>query len=248
MPDFIDYKTSNEENGVQLSKSELLAAKSTASDAEKNSSLAKLFDAAYENPLATGAALGAVAVGAAALCARGRIAEAWRKPGVLLIEDTPGLGMAFRDALLASGHKVTWVSNIKSLKPLTGVAADGAELNLARQKFNLALVDGDLGKGQLSGAQIVGTLKEHNIVSIGTSAVESFNKDMIANGASLAANKAVIYSSIFSRRFDLKTALSNPAQLQSKLDDFATKIRLPENAAMRKQADETLMSYLTRKN
>lgn len=245
MPDYISEDQGS--NTIELSRSELL---DTNKNQHTSSAVDRLFEAAYENPVKTGLAIGAVAAaGALAYASRGRILEKmpWSKPSVLVIEDTPAMGMAIRDVLKAEGHSVTWVTNVKSLKPLIGTTVEGAEINLARQRFKLALVDGDLGKGVLTGPEIVGTLKGHNIMSIGTSTVESFNIDMLTNGASLAANKAVLFTSLVGKRLDLKAALKAPGAAQQGLDDFAKLIRSPENSQLRKQADEALMRYLSGK-
>lgn len=231
------------QNEIRLTSSEL------AQNNQEKSLASSLWQAAYENPGKSALAVAATAAGGAALiyaARKGHIAEhlPWKKPNVLLIEDTPGMALAFQDALKAGGHKVTWVTGIKSLNPLTGIAPQGAELSLAGRRFNIALVDGDLGKNMLTGPEIVGTLKSHKIMSIGTSTTNDFNKSMLENGASIAANKGVLYSSLLGKRLDLKAALKQPTVAQEGLDALGNTLRLPENAQLRKLADETLGKFL----
>lgn len=203
----------------------------------------------YEHPVKTGAAVAAVAAGGAALvyaARKGHLGELmpWKKPNVLIIEDTKGMGLAFQDALKASGHETTWVTSIKSLKPLTGISPEGAEVSLASKRFKVALVDGDLGKGQLTGPEIVGTLKSNRIFSIGTSTTDEFNKAMLENGAQVAANKGVIYTSLLGRQIDLKAALRSPQAAQDGLTSFAAVMRKPEWAKLKEEADAKLMHFL----
>ncbi len=228
---------------VYLSKTELLNSDISASAAQTS-----LWQDAYDHPVRTGLGVAAVVgVGAAVLYAtKGGAAERFfaGKPNVLLIEDTPGMAMAFRDALNTQGHKVTWVTGIKSLQPLTGFTPEGGEVALASKQWKLAFVDGDLGKNRLTGPEIVGTLRSKNIMSIGTSTTEDFNSAMRANGASIAANKAVIFTSVLGNKIDLKAALRAPEVAQEGLNAFGAVMRSPEHATLRKAADAKLMHYL----
>jgi hypothetical protein len=225
---------------LQLTKSELLGEQKQASEPSS------LWQAAYDNPIKAGLCGAAAVAGGAALiyASKGRIAERLlgSKADVLVIEDTPAMGKAFSEVLASKGHNVTWVTSVKSLKPLIGITPDGAEIGLSR-RFRLALVDGDLGKGVLTGPEIVGTLKSNRIMSIGTSSVDTFNTDMLKNGADIAANKAVILAGLMGDKLELKAALKAPAVAQEGLKSFAGVMRTPEFAPLRKQADELLMKH-----
>lgn len=181
-------------NSVQITKSDLLEQQvhRTEHSTYGQGALSSLWQDAYENPVKTGLAVtAAVGLGAALVYAsKGRIADRFMnaKPGVLIIEDTPAMGMAMRDTLKASGHEVTWVTGISKLNPLTAVDATGAEISIAGNKrFKVALLDGDLGKDMLTGPEIVSSLKRENIVTIGTSTVPRYNIEMQANGAEMIA-------------------------------------------------------------
>lgn len=201
----------SDSGSLKLTKTELLPA--SEQDRAQQSALSSLLHEAYEHPVGTGIGVAAVLGTAAALT----YASRGRNLNVLIIEDTPMMGMALKDAVVASGHKATWVNTVSKLNPLTGVDQAGKEVALSGKRFHLALVDGDLGKGQLTGPEIVPFLKQQNITSIGTSTIASFNKDMLANGAQIAAGKPVIYTSLFGKTFDLKTAVRNPASVQESL-------------------------------
>lgn len=231
----------------QLTKTDLLH-----SEPENSSTgvVSALWKDAYENPLRT-AAVGAAAVvvaGALLYASKGRIAEGLlgSKGEVLVIEDTHAMGKAFSEALAEQGHKVTWVTGIKSLKPLTGLTPEGGELALSSRRFKVAFVDGDLGKNMLTGPEIVGTLKDQRILSIGTSSVDTFNVAMRENApGTIAANKAVVYTSLLGGKLDLRAAVRSPGTVQEGLDAFRAVMRSPENEALRKQADATLMKFLS---
>lgn len=227
------------EKNLKLDKTELLRAQ------QEQDSAAALYKAAYDHPVAFG--IGAAAAVGAAVCAA-RTGAVKRllagKPDVLLIEDTRAMGAVLRDALSENGHKVTWVTGIKSLNPLTGIKAEGGELVL-NKGFKVALVDGDLGKASLSGPEIVGTLRDRRIMSIGTSSVESFNTAMKSNGAAIVGNKATIYTSILGGKLDLQKALKAPARTQEELSIFAGSLMKPENDALRRAADSKLMRYFS---
>ncbi len=233
-----------ENESLTLNRSELVSTEKE----ESAGAVSAMLNEVYEHPLrSAGIAAGVVAAGALLFASRGRIAENLaRKPGVLVIEDSPAMGLALSDVLKGNGHKVTWIKGVKSLNPLTGISAEGKDIALTGSKrFQIALVDGDLGKNALTGPEIVGTLKQHRIMSIGTSTVSDFNTAMVANGAEIAANKAVVLSSLVGKKLDLKAALKVPEAAQASLDAFGGALRLPENQAIRKAADAVLMKYMS---
>lgn len=232
----------NVEHPSKMSNAELL---NTGADAP--SMAAKLWEAAYEHKGEIAATAGAMAataaiIGTAALT-KGRL---WGKPNVLLIEDTIGMGMAYKEALNASGHKVTWVTKVNSLNPLTGITAEGKEIALSRSKTRLAFLDGDLGKGNLEGAQIVGTLKDNKFITITTSTQPTMNAEMVEKGATVAARKDVVYASLLGDKIDLRAALKSPAYAQKTLDEMQVAIRTDALKPLRKEADTKLMEFLTK--
>jgi len=235
--DFADSKMS-------LSKSELIS-----QDTDKHdSAFTRLCKEAYEHPVRTGLIATAVAGGAIALAQRGKIAETLsRKPGVLIIEDTPAMGMAMRDTLQAAGHKVTWVTHVSKLNPLTGVEASGAEITIAgNRNFKIALLDGDLGKDVMTGPEIVSSLRRENIVTLGTSTMNDLNLAMKANGAEMAATKPIVFTSMVANQLDLRKALKDPAEVQAGLDKLLAGFRSKEIEPLRKAADAKLMEYLSK--
>ncbi len=232
----------NLESAAIMSNAELL--KTTA----EASVTSKLWDAAYEHKGEIAAAVGTMAAtaaiaGTAALLTKGRY---WGKPNVLLIEDTVGMGMAYKEALTASGHKVTWVTKVNSLSPLTGITHEGKEIALSSRRTRLAFLDGDLGKGNLEGAQIAGTLKDNRFMTITTSTQPTMNAEMVQKGATVAARKDVVYVSLLGDKIDLRAALKSPSYAQKTLDEMQSALKTDAMKPLRKKADETLMDFLTR--
>lgn len=209
----------------------------------------KLLEDVLENPTksaVTGAAIGLTGAAMVYAARKGHVdcLMPWKKPNVLLIEDTPGMALAFKEALKANGHDVTWVTGIKSLKPLTGITPDGTEIALASRRYKIALVDGDLGKDMLTGPEIVGTLRSQRIMSIGTSTIDNFNVSMLEQGAQIAANKGDLYASLLGNRLDLKAALRAPQFAQDRLRSLSAALKTEELANLREQANARLMHFL----
>lgn len=236
----VQLRSNSSIDKLQLTKTELIGENKQASEPSS------LWQAAYDNPVKTGlCAAAAIGAGAALLYAsKGAALERLlgTKANVLVIEDTPAVGKAFSEILQSKGHDVTWVTGIKSLRPLVGITPEGAEIGLGR-RFRFALVDGDLGKDALTGPEIVGTLKEHRILSIGTSTIDSFNVDMLKNGAPIAANKATVITSLMAGKLDLKAAAKAPSLMQDSLKRFAETLHNRENEPLRKQADALVKKY-----
>lgn len=226
----------------KLTNAELLS-----TGADNKSIASKLWDAAYEHKGEIATAAGTLAATAAIISAaaltKGRY---WGKPNVLLIEDTMGMGMAYKQALTDSGHKVTWVTKVNSLKPFTGVTAEGKEIALSNGRNRIAFLDGDLGKGNLEGAQIAGTLKDHKFLTITTSTQPTMNAEMVQKGATVAGRKDVVYVSLLGDKLDLRSAIRSPSYAQKTLDEMQLALKTDALKPLRKRADATLMDYMTR--
>lgn len=216
---------------------------------EQQQTRASLVQEAFEHPVRTALTVTAVAAAGGAICyaaRRGHLDAVlpWRKPGVLLIEDTPGMGRAFKEVLTNNGHEVTWVTGIKSLKPFTGVTVDGAEVALCNTRLKIALVDGNLGKNHATGAELIRTLTDNKFVSIGTSTVDKLNAEMLERGAMMVARKPMLYAGIMGRHIDLKATLYAPEKAKSGLERFIADFNKARLAPLREKADERLMHFL----
>src|SRR4029078_1575212 len=98
---------------------------------------------AYEHPVAVGAGVAAVAaVGAGLYLSRGKIANllAPRSQEVFLVEACPVMGQTMKHALETVGHRVTWVTEIDKLRPLTGLTDEGAQIALKMNRFHPAFI------------------------------------------------------------------------------------------------------------
>jgi len=233
---------------------ELSKADFAVPEADKPGLVSRLWQEAYAHPYEAGlgaaAAIASAGVGIYALSKGDLMPSCFKGAAdVLLVEDTPGLGNAFKDALEQNGHKVTWVTGIKTLEPLTAFTPDGGEMALTR-RYKIAFLDGDLGADRLTGPEIVGTLAKRARV-IGTSTVEHFNVAMRQNSlnsdgtaAAITGNKGVVFAALVGNRLDMLGAVKAPEAVQASLDALKVLLRAPENIALKKEANTRLQKFL----
>ncbi len=208
---------------------------------------AKLWNEVYEHRKEIGVAAGTAAVVGLGLYAGreqlGKILGTGARD-VLLVEDTPFMGSAMKEALETNGEKVTWVTGVKSATPLTGTTLEGREIVLNPRKFKIALVDGELTGSNLQGEHVVQALHEAGVTSIGTSSVGEINDVMLAKGADIAAKKGTIVSALASNKLDLAGALRSPGSVQRGLDDLTKQLEGAKGKALRQQGDELLTRHM----
>ena len=205
------------------------------------------FHDAYENASTTATVVGGVAIGALALYAgRNQIARLLPKMGkdVLLVEDTPYMGRAFKSAIESNNERVTWVTGFKSANPLRATTIDGKELVLNPNKFKVAFVDGSLEGSMLQGEHVVDALHRSGLPSIGTSTVNEINATMIANGAEVAAPKSTVISALTNKTIDMAAAGKAPATLQKSLDGLTEDLHGPNGEALRQKAGDLLRKFI----
>jgi hypothetical protein len=204
-----------------------------------------LFDEAYEHPGKAAAVVGGVALGAAALyAARGQVFKACSKE-VLLIEDTAYMGKAFKSTLEANGQRVTWLTGVNRVSPLTGITAEGKEMVFDPRKFKVAFVDGDLKGSYLQGQHIVNALKQSGLRSIGTSSEPSLNKLMLDSGATIAAPKATVLNALIENRISYRQVLGNPNRVQSSLNGLTEAMTGKPGKPLREKGDALLMKFIS---
>lgn len=206
------------------------------------------FKDAYAHPSKTALEIGGVALGAAALYAgRNQIARLLPKMSkdVLLVEDTPYMGKAFKSALESNGERVTWVTGFKSANPLTATTLEGKEFVLNPAKYKVAFVDGSLDGSYLQGEHVVDALRHSGLRTIGTSTVDEVNASMIANGATLAAPKSTVISALANNQMDLKMAGRAPGALQQSLNSLTEQLHTPAGEALRKKAGQLLTKFIS---
>jgi len=205
------------------------------------------FKDAYEHPSTAALTVGGVALGAASLYAgRNQIARLLPKMGkdVLLVEDTPYMGMAFKSALETNGERVTWVTGFKRANPLTATTMEGKEIVLNPSKFKVAFVDGSLEGSRLQGEHVVDALNKSGLRTIGTSTVPEVNASMMLNGATLAAPKSTLIAALVDNKINLKLAGKAPATLQRSLDGLTEELHTPGGEALRKKAGQLLTKFM----
>jgi len=216
--------------------------------AKPQSAVAALFEDAYENPGTTAMVVGGAAATIGLIAAsRGRLAKmlpGGGRDGILLVEDTPFMGKAFKHVLEEQGEKVTWFTGIKKLQPFTGITNDGKELVIQPNKFKFAFVDGELTGSRHQGEHVVDALKSSNLTSFGTSTIRDINLAMRTNGAALTGEKPAVLTALVNRTLDLRLVTSAPAKVQLQMDELMIKLRTPAMDEARKKADDVLHKFL----
>ena len=203
-----------------------------------------LWQEAYEHRGEGAVVAGAVAVGVVGLiAARGQLARAAARE-VLLVEDSPYMAKAFKSTLEANGEKVTWLTGVRRVSPLTGMTAAGKDVIFDPRKFKIAFVDGDLQGSYLQGEHVVHALRQGGLTSIGTSSEVRFNQAMLDNGAKIAAPKATVLSALIHNSLDLKAAVRAPAQTQVGLEHMTEALRGPSGKELRNSGDCLLMKCI----
>ncbi|MBS2005240.1 MAG: hypothetical protein JST44_27245 [Cyanobacteria bacterium SZAS LIN-5] len=195
-----------------------------------------LWKSAYEHKVAIG--LGAAALAATALHLNRKGSE------VLVVEAAPFMGKAMRDSLEAAGHKVTWITEINTLKPLVGITEGKERLVLSPKRFGTAFIDPNhVSLDSVDFEQVAPFFRKENIRTIGTSAMTAVNREMLASGFDLAGNKTAVLTSIVGRRLDLRQIGRAPTEAQSILSNLETKINSQELADARSQARALIAKY-----
>lgn len=203
-----------------------------------------LLNQIYDHPVRTGVAAAATAVGTAALLYYGKGLLSPAATETLLIEDTDFMGKAMKQVLEEQGHSVTWLTGVDSTKPFIGTTEAGTKLRLNLSRFKTAFVDGDLKGSPLQGEDVVGTLHNRHILTIGTSTVPKFNDLMTSRGADVAANKGVIFTGLVNRQLELEPLEGAAARLDSRFKDLRTLFNTEEGKPFKKAADAVLMPYM----
>jgi hypothetical protein len=208
------------------------------SDSSIASAASNLWQEAYENPgkaaLVVGGAAAAIGI---AYAARGQ-------KGILLVEDTPYMGKAFRELLQEQGESVTWLTQIKRLQPFTGITNEGKEVVVQPHKFKFAFVDGGLKGSIPQGEHVVDALKSYGLKSFGTSTDDVVNKAMLRNGAIVAAQKPAVLTALVDQSIDFGKVTRVPAQVQREMYSLTDQLRTPELIPAYKKADEMLMKFM----
>ncbi len=171
-------------------------------------------------------------------------------PRVLLIEDTPAMAKALRVGLNEQGLRVSWFRGANG-NPLWGKKSIGS-LPLSPQKYQFAVVDGDLGPNSLTGDKVVAGLRSQNpnIFIVGSSSVKDMNKDIRANGADIAANKALLIGVLSCKQLQLAEALRQRESpgvaplAQGQLDRINNDHSLPEFKEAYESGKASIKKYL----
>ncbi len=186
----------------------------------------RLWQEAYEHPVATAAVVAGIAV--TAYAGKGQIGKLLGSSGksVLLVEDTPYAAQTMKALLEKEGQSVTWLTGVKRANPyITGITESGQEMVIDPRRFKLAFVDGELKGSHLQGVHVVDALKKEGLPSIGISSQPTGNAALRLNGAIAATEKPTAMTTLASHKFDLGLALRNPGLQQSRFDFVGAEMR-----------------------
>lgn len=225
-----------------------IAAPDGSQDTDEPSSL---WQSAYEHPVATGVGvgLGVAAVGAGLYLSRGKIANmlAPRSQEVLLVEAAPFMGKAMKHALEASGHRVTWITEIDKLRPLTGLAENGAQVSLKMSRFHTAFIDPNhVTKAAIDFDKLAPFFHQGKVRTIGTSVMEKVNQQMLASGVDIAASKSTVLMSLVGKQLNLQQAVRSPSQTQGILTGMEKSITSPQWAKLHDTTNELLTRFIAK--
>ena len=222
-------------------------AKLEKSDSSIASAASNLWQEAYENPGKTALVVaGAAATIGIAYAARGQIGKLLpnHREGILLVEDSPFMGKAFRQVLQEQGESVTWFTKIKRLQPFTGITNEGAEVVVQPNKFKMAFVDGELVGSNPQGEHVVDALKAGHLKSFGISAIPAINDSMIRHGAVVAAQKPAALTALVNHSLDIGKVTRAPAQVQLDMNSLTKRMLTPELDEARHKADDILRKFI----
>lgn len=238
-----------ESTGITLNEAQVREVQSlrpVATEADEPSSLWK---DAYEHRVAIGAtALGVAAIGTGLYLSRGKIANmlAPRSQEVLIVEAAPFMGKAMKSSLEAAGHRVTWVTEIDKLRPLTGLADNGALVPLKMNRFHTAFIDPNhVTKAALDFDQLAPFFHKGNVRTIGTSVMSKTNEKMLSGGVDIAATKSTVLMSLVGKQLDLQQAVRSPRTAQGILTKMDDTIHSPEWTGLRETTEQLLRKFIS---
>ncbi|MBX9950468.1 MAG: hypothetical protein K2Y39_14970 [Candidatus Obscuribacterales bacterium] len=184
-----------------------------------------LWQAVYENPGKTALVVGGTAlVVGAAVASRGKLAELipGLKNKVLVVEDSPFFGPAFKETLEQQGNKVTLITgaeDVAALKSGMVMAPGGKQIPVHLERYKAAFVDGELA-GNVTGAQVVKELSAKHVTSVGMSSQVAPNLEMLREGAIAAELKPSVFGALVRRDISVPGILRNPGEVQGKLEAY----------------------------
>ncbi|CAN5481777.1 hypothetical protein BH10CYA1_BH10CYA1_57010 [soil metagenome] len=220
---------------------------SGAHDLTKEESVpSALWQSAYEHKIAVGLGVAAL-TGASLYLTKGRIANLFapRSQEVLLVEAAPFIGKAMKESLESVGHRVTWITEIDKLKPLTGLTEDGTAVSLKLNRFHTAFLDPNhVTEKAMSFDQLAPFFHRGNVRTFGTSVMSGTNKEMLASGIDIAANKTTVLTALVGKTLDLQQAVRAPVKTQAILSTLEGNINSAELANIRAKTNELVMKFM----
>ncbi len=229
----------------QTSEAQTLRQTASHHSAADGSQPSSLWESAYEHRVAVG--LGVAAAGAALYLSRGRIANLFapRSQEVLLVEAAPFMGKAMRHSLQEAGHKVTWVTEIDKLRPLTGLTESGAEVSIKMGRFHTAFIDPNhVTKGAIGFEKLAPFFHQGNVRTIGTSVMPDMNARMLSEGVDIASSKSTVLMSLVGKNLNLQQAVRSPGRTQAMLSTLEGNINSAELAGLRQKTSDLITRFM----
>ncbi len=133
-----------------------------------------------------------------------------RQVNILVIEDDILLGEILSDLLMTHGHTAEHFVRARVQDgEILLTDRDGDETRLDAQRFDLAFLDGNLGRLSLSGPQLTPHLVKVELPVVAMSGADSVNEDMVGLGARAAVVKTSLPAKIREHDGDVLRLLRN---------------------------------------
>jgi hypothetical protein len=214
--------------------------------AKQESEPSSLWQSAYEHKIEVGLGVAAL-TGASLYLTKGRIANLFapRSQEVLVVEAAPFIAKAMRESLQSAGHSVTWITEIDKLRPLTGLTEEGTAVSLKLNRFHTAFLDPNhVTDKAINFEQLAPFFHRGNVRTIGTSVIAGVNKEMLASGLDIAANKTTVLTSLVGKTLDLQQAVRAPGKAQAVLSALEGNINSAELADIRTRTNELITKFM----
>ncbi len=214
--------------------------------ARQESGPSSIWQSAYEHKIEVGLGVAAL-TGVSLYLTKGRIANLFapRSQEVLVVEAAPFIAKAMKESLESVGHKVTWITEIDKLRPLTGLTEDGTAVSLKLNRFHTAFIDPNhVTEKAINFDQLAPFFHRGNVRTIGTSVMKGVNKEMLASGLDIAASKTTVLTSLVGKTLDLQQAVRAPGKVQAVLSTLEGKINTAELADIRARTNELMTKFM----
>lgn len=155
----------------------------------------------------------------------------------LLIEGAAFMANPVKKFLQDAGNDVTVIAGFSSLDPLVAIDHDDKPVAIEVQQFDVALVGN--GYKKVRAADVVKNLKSLGVPSVGLSAMDTENAEMVSAGAAFAVTKGVFLAAMQTGSLSMQDAINPTPELRAAMQQLS--VRLKEDVEFRRELDRLLM-------